>query len=148
MQSFRLPFICALLLFSASSSAQAADKSETTTKAKPKYHINYKPVDAPSKNKPFQTLQASLPDRAVKVYLHRIKAEPNTYAGLMSNAGIDSTAGTTNGTANGAGTGGNNGATNVGNSSTAFDTGTAPRIMTPSGTAIPQTMGSSYGFFK
>jgi hypothetical protein len=146
MRDNRIPIICAVLLCSACTVARAADKADkaadkvgvkasSKAEAKPKYHVNFKPVDSPNNKKPFQTLQASLPDKAIKIYLHRIKAEPNTVAGLLSNSGIESTAGTKD-------------VPSLSNSGTAFDTGATPRIMTPSGNAVPQTMGSSYGFFK
>jgi hypothetical protein len=146
MKELLIPTICAILLCSAISTARAGDKSNKgemgekgstagSAAAKPKYHIDFKPVDPSKNNRPFQTLQASLPDKAIKVYLHRIKAEPNTFAGLLSADGIESSAGTTS-------------VPSLSTSGTAFDTSSAPRIMTTSGTAIPQTTGSSYGFFK
>jgi hypothetical protein len=158
MQDIRIPIFCAILLCLANSTARAADKTDKTASgsmkaasaaeagaarsgaagtaaAKPKYHIDFKPANSPDKNKPFQTLQASLPDNAVKVYLHRIKAEPNTFAGLLSSSGIESTTGTSQ-------------VPSLSSAGTAFDTGNSPRIMTTAGTAIPQTMGSSFSFFK
>jgi hypothetical protein len=148
MKEILIPIICAILLCSAICTARAADKGDKSemgdkgsaagskeAAAKPKYHIDFKPVDSSKNNRPFQTMQASLPDKAIKVYLHRIKAEPNTFAGLLSADGIESATGTTS-------------VPSLSTSGTAFDTGSAPRIMTTSGTAIPQTTGSSSGFFK
>jgi len=74
-------------------------------------------------------------DKAVKTYLHKIKAEPNSLTGIMP-------------TPAGQAASTNQAPSTMNASSTAADTGSQSRVLSPSGVAIPQSSGPSSSFFK
>jgi hypothetical protein len=114
------------------SAVVAQTKQSKHAEVQPRYQVKFQPAQAQSTDHSFQTMQASLPEKAIRIYLHRIKADPNTFAGLLSAGGINSSAGMeTVPSLNGPGT--------------VFDTANSPRIMTPAGNAVPQmTSGASF----
>jgi len=99
----------------------------------PRYHIDFTPANKSSTR--FGNFQSSMPDKAVKTYLHKIKAEPNSLAGIMP-------------TPAGQAASTNQAPSTINATSTAADTGSQPRVLGPSGVAIPQTSGASSSFFK
>jgi hypothetical protein len=105
----------------------------TPTGNAPRYHIDFTPAN--KSTKPFQNFQSSMPDKAVKTYLHKIKAEPNSLAGVMP-------------TPAGGVAPSNQAPSTINATSTAADTGSQPRVLGPSGVAIPQSSGASSPFFK
>ena len=111
-----------------------------STNSKPRYHIDFKQSAANQSTKPFQSMSASMPDKAVKTYLHKIKAEPNAMSGIPPSG--------TGTTADSAGAGQINSNLGDNKTGTEFNTGEAPRVLSPSGVAIPQSSGASSSFFK